>query len=87
MEPTLTSSSSFILSARNLRIVIVALFGDTGGMMMLTREPSGRRASTIGDDSSTRRPMRETIRSAMRMMWALSRKRAWLRSRRPSRSK
>ena len=27
-------------------------------MIALTREPSGRRASTIGDASSTRRPMR-----------------------------
>ena len=35
----------------------------SGGMMALTREPSCRRASTIGDDSSTRRPTRETMRS------------------------
>ena len=34
-----------------------------GGMMALTREPSGRRASTIGEDSSTLRPTRETMRS------------------------
>ena len=30
----------------------------SGGMMALTREPSGRRASTIGELSSTRRPTR-----------------------------
>ena len=30
-------------------------------MMALTREPSGRRASTIGDASSMRRPTRETM--------------------------
>ena len=35
----------------------------SGGMIALIREPSGRRASTIGDDSSTRRPTRDTIRS------------------------
>ena len=35
----------------------------SGGMMAFTREPSARRASTMGDDSSTRRPTRETIRS------------------------
>ena len=35
----------------------------SGGIMALTREPSGSRASTMGDDSSTRRPTRETIRS------------------------
>ncbi|MCY1373707.1 hypothetical protein D9M69_609970 [compost metagenome] len=35
----------------------------SGGMMAFTREPSGRRASTMGLDSSTRRPMRETILS------------------------
>ena len=34
-----------------------------GGMMAFTREPSARRASTMGEDSSTRRPMRETMRS------------------------
>jgi hypothetical protein len=33
----------------------------SGGMMALTREPSGSRASTIGEDSSIRRPTRETI--------------------------
>ena len=30
----------------------------SGGMMAFTREPSGRRASTIGEASSMRRPMR-----------------------------
>ena len=34
-----------------------------GGMIALTREPSGRRASTIGLDSSMRRPTRDTILS------------------------
>ena len=34
-----------------------------GGMMALTREPSCKRASTMGEDSSTRRPMRDTMRS------------------------
>ena len=36
-------------------------------MMAFTREPSGRRASTIGLDSSMRRPMGETMRSMMRI--------------------
>ena len=35
----------------------------SGGMMALTREPSGSRASTIGLDSSIRRPVWATIRS------------------------
>ena len=34
-----------------------------GGIIAFTREPSGRRASTIGVDSSIRRPTRDTIRS------------------------
>ena len=38
----------------------------SGGMIALTREPSGRRASTIGEASSTRRPMRLMILSMMR---------------------
>ena len=37
----------------------------SGGMMALTREPSGRRASTMGEDSSTRRPTLDTIFSIM----------------------
>ena len=38
----------------------------TGGITALTREPSGRRASTMGLDSSMRRPTSETILSMMR---------------------
>ncbi len=39
---------------------------DSGGMMTLTRSPVGSRASTMGEDSSTRLFTRETIRS---MVW------------------
>ena len=35
----------------------------SGGMIALTREPSGSRASTIGLDSSMRRPTELTMRS------------------------
>jgi hypothetical protein len=38
----------------------------SGGMIALTREPSASRASTSGEDSSMRRPTRETIRSMTR---------------------
>ena len=41
--------------------------------MALTREPSARRASTIGEDSSTRRPIAETMRSMMLIKCASSR--------------
>ena len=44
----------------------------SGGMMALTREPSGRRASTIGLDSSMRRPTGETMRSMIRITWSSS---------------
>ena len=40
----------------NLRIVSCGPSIASGGMTAFTREPSGRRASTIGDDSSMRRP-------------------------------
>src|SRR5919108_146016 len=33
---------------------------DSGGVIALTRLPSGRRASPIGEDSSTRRPAERT---------------------------
>ena len=83
-EPVAMRSFIVILSVRNFRMVIVGLFGATGGMITLTRDPSGRRASTIGDDSSTRRPSGATIRSTMRMMCPSSRNRTELRYSRPS---
>ena len=46
----------------------------SGGMMAFTREPSGRRASTIGEDSSTLRPTRDTMRSMICSRWRSSRK-------------
>ncbi len=45
----------------NLRIVTSGPLSESGGMIALTRLPSGRRASTIGDDSSMRRPTCATI--------------------------
>ena len=50
----------------NFRMVSDGPSTARGGITALTREPSGSRASTIGDDSSTRRPTRQTIRS---MTW------------------
>ena len=66
-------SKRFVL---NLRIVIVGLLTAIGGSTTLTREPSGSRASTIGEPSSRRRPSGATMRSAMRRMCCVSRKRA-----------
>src|SRR3712207_5280710 len=37
----------------NFRMVMVGPTREIGGMTMFTREPSGRRASQRGDDSST----------------------------------
>ena len=45
------------------RIVIVGPRSASGGMITLTRSPVGRRASTIGLDSSTRRFTCDTMRS------------------------
>ena len=47
----------------------------SGGTMTLTREPSGKRASQIGDDLSTRRPIWLTMRWQMLSSCWLSRKR------------
>jgi hypothetical protein len=58
----------------------------SGGMMALTRDPSGRRASTIGDDSSTRRPTLLQMRSMTVSRWALSRKFTFTRDSLPRRS-
>ena len=59
-------------SAENLRIVSREPSIASGGITALTRLPSGSRASTIGLDSSTRRPMRETILSIVRRRCASS---------------
>ena len=45
------------------RIVSVGPLSASGGMITFTRSPVGRRASTIGLDSSTRRLTCETMRS------------------------
>ena len=63
-----TERGSFV----NLRIVTQGPIRDNGGTMAFTREPSDRRASTSGDDSSIRRPRGATIRSIMVIRWALS---------------
>ena len=46
----------------------------SGGMMTLTRLPSLSRASTIGELSSTRRPMELTTRSMTCSSWPLDSK-------------
>ena len=58
-----TSVSGVITVRLKRRMVMVGPFSATGGMMALTREPSGRRASTSGEDSSMRRPSGATMRS------------------------
>jgi hypothetical protein len=58
----------------------------SGGMMAFTREPSGSRASTIGLDSSMRRPTRETILSMIFIRWSSSLKLTSVASSRPRRS-
>ena len=47
----------------NLRIERMGPSTASGGIMTLTREPSFKRASTIGEDSSTRLPTADTILS------------------------
>ena len=57
---------------RNFRMVSVGPARESGGMIALTRLPSGSRASTIGLDSSHRRPRGATIRWITRMTWSAS---------------
>ncbi len=54
-------SISFFLE--NFRIVMLGPLMASGGMIALTRDPSFRRASTMGELSSIRRPSGETMRS------------------------
>ena len=75
MAPNRTSWSSVSLSFLNFRIVSATPSMANGGAMTLTRDPSSRRASQIGEDSSTRLPTWLTIRWQMFISCALSRKR------------
>ena len=84
--PKRIRSSTVNGDAENFRIVITGPTSDSGGMMALTREPSVRRASTMGDDSSTRRPIGAMIRSMIRITWSSFWKTTFVSSRRPLRS-
>ena len=66
IEPRLTRLSAVNASTENFRIVSTGPCRATGGRITFTREPSGSRASTIGEASSTRRPTPDTIRSITR---------------------
>ena len=70
--PNAIRSRSVNGSAANLRMVSIAPSSAIGGITALTRLPSGRRASTSGLASSTRRPTRPTILSMVRRRWASS---------------
>jgi hypothetical protein len=59
-------SSPVRVSRLNLRMETWGPSTASGGITALTREPSGSRASTIGEESSMRRPTAETMRS---MIW------------------
>ena len=61
--PILMRSSAVSRFLPKRRIVNVEPSIETGSMIALTREPSGSRASTIGEDSSIRRPSGVMIRS------------------------
>ena len=72
-EPKATRSEGWRALSGNLRMVREDPSRASGGMMAFTRLPSWRRASTMGELSSTRRPTRVTIRSMMRLRWVSSR--------------
>src|ERR687891_2171920 len=53
--PVSTRSSTVIGTGENLRIVSAGPRSERGGTIAWTREPDGSRASTHGDELSTRR--------------------------------
>ena len=69
---SVTRSSARRRSAGKRRIESSGPSTASGGMIALTREPSGSRASTIGELSSTRRPTALTMRSITRIRWRSS---------------
>ena len=84
--PKATRSSMVSGSRENLRIVSDGPVIASGGMIAFTREPSGRRASTIGLDSSIRRPVWATIRSITWSRWRSEPNRTSVSSMSPRRS-
>ena len=64
--PNPMMSSTVMGLAGNFRTVMTGPISDNGSMIALTREPSGRRASTRGLDWSMRRPSGVMIRSMIR---------------------
>ena len=74
-EPKRIKSSTVNGSLEKRRMVRVGPTRARGGIIALTRDPSGRRASTMGELSSMRRPKGATIFSMMCCTCWLSRKR------------
>ena len=64
--PNRMRSSTVYGRVENFRTVMTGPISESGSMIALTREPSGRRASTRGLDSSMRRPIGVMIRSMTR---------------------
>ena len=86
IAPKPTSFSSVRGVRENLRIVMHEPRSAMGRMTAFTREPSFRRASTSGEDSSMRRPSGVTMRSMTPRTRSSSVKRTSDSSRRPPRS-
>ena len=84
--PNETMSSTVSRCLANFRTVSDGPSIASGGITAFTREPSARRASTIGDDSSMRRPTADTILSITWRRRASESKRSSVRYRRPARS-
>lgn len=76
MLPKAIRSSVVSFFLENLRTVTDDPSSARGGMTALTRDPSGRRASTIGLASSTWRPSGSTMRWMIVIRWRSSKKRA-----------
>ena len=86
-DPSACMSARVITRRANFLMVSTGPSSASGGMTTCTRWPCGRRAFTMGDDSSMRRPSGPSTRSTSARSWPSSAKRCSLRNSRPSRSK
>lgn len=84
-EPRVSRSLGLSGSWRNLRIDTMGPSTDSGSITTFRRPPSGRRASTMGLDSSSRRPSGARMRRTMRNTCWLSEKRTVSRASTPRR--
>ena len=75
IDPSFTRSGSLRARTINLRMLILGWLRVTSGITACKRDPSGKDASTNGDERSKRRPEGFSMRSSRWLILSISRRR------------